>query len=322
MVGVWANRNWILGNLLKEISLRTRSLTKIHWVLSVFANKSPLEILVKFPLPHYPAYFFSYPTIFKSYLLKYPKRLMNNSIVLYTHHDSELGDYNEQARYLNEAFRVYFMNNKAAEILRLHGLKKDKVRIVQFAIDNDCFLPRSIRKNKTIILASKFSPRKGLHLLPDLVQSMPDWNFIVLGRDWENFVASTSLREVQNFTLHEFTKESRNKYFSEAFIFLSLSEIEGGPIPLLEAMAFGLVPVCTQTGFAPDLIEDGKNGVLLPSNFSILDIKKALLKAAKLEPESSLDFNRFTWDRLSRILLSDFQEISESFKRSQDVNSF
>jgi glycosyltransferase involved in cell wall biosynthesis len=214
------------------------------------------------------------------------------------------------------------MNNKAAEILRLHGLKKDKVRIVQFAIDNDCFLPRSIRKNKTIILASKFSPRKGLHLLPDLVQSMPDWNFIVLGRDWENFVASTSLREVQNFTLHEFTKESRNKYFSEAFIFLSLSEIEGGPIPLLEAMAFGLVPVCTQTGFAPDLIEDGKNGVLLPSNFSILDIKKALLKAAKLEPESSLDFNRFTWDRLSRILLSDFQEISESFKRSQDVNSF
>ena len=33
-----------------------------------------------------------------------------------------------------------------------------------------------------------------------------------------------------------------------------LSKIEGGPMPLLESLAAGLVPICTRTGFVEDLL--------------------------------------------------------------------
>ena len=33
-----------------------------------------------------------------------------------------------------------------------------------------------------------------------------------------------------------------------------LSEIEGGPMPLLESLAAGLIPICTRTGFVEDLL--------------------------------------------------------------------
>lgn len=49
-------------------------------------------------------------------------------------------------------------------------------------------------------------------------------------------------------------------YCSDAFCLTSI--YEGLPISLLEAMACGVVPICTRTGGIPDVVADGKNGYL------------------------------------------------------------
>ena len=49
LVGVWVNRNWILGNWIKEVETRSRGHARVHWVGSVFAQKHFWEKLIKFP---------------------------------------------------------------------------------------------------------------------------------------------------------------------------------------------------------------------------------------------------------------------------------
>ena len=47
MVGVWANRNWILGNWIREVKLRLPSNFRLWWVPSIYAGKRPIEKFLK-----------------------------------------------------------------------------------------------------------------------------------------------------------------------------------------------------------------------------------------------------------------------------------
>ena len=49
-------------------------------------------------------------------------------------------------------------------------------------------------------------------------------------------------------------------YCSNAFCLTSI--FEGLPISLLEAMACGVIPICTNIGGVPDVVQDGRNGYL------------------------------------------------------------
>ena len=53
-------------------------------------------------------------------------------------------------------------------------------------------------------------------------------------------------------------------FCADAFCLTSI--YEGLPISLLEAMACGVVPICTKVGGIPDVIEDRKNGYLCEIN--------------------------------------------------------
>ena len=108
LVGVWANRNWILGNWIKEVRLRHPKEFKLWWIPSIYSGKRFVEKLIKFPLPSANAYFFSYPTIFKFYFEKCPKKFHDNSLVLFPHYEPEMGDITDLVKLLNQAHKVYF----------------------------------------------------------------------------------------------------------------------------------------------------------------------------------------------------------------------
>ncbi len=310
LVGTWINRNWILGNWIKEIKNRSSETSRIHWTISVYAGKHFWESLVKWPLPKCDAYFFSYPAIFESYQKTNPKKYSGKSIVNYTHNMEELGTLQHQAEILNKAFSVHFNCSKNAKELISAGLQPEKVRILYGAVDKDCKLMNSVpREDKTILLASRFGERKGVEILPEIVKLLPDWKFIILGRGWENFLKESGLSENQNVEYEYFDRYSRNIAMSRATIFLSLSKVEGGPIPLIESMSLGVKPIATDTGFAPDLIKDGINGIILPNPPTPDQVVSAILNSEFLNEAPQKAVEGLNWDRISKIVEIDATEI-------------
>ena len=159
-----------------------------------------------------------------------------------------------------------------------------------------------------VVLASRYGPRKGLEVLPEIVKSRPNLNFVALGRGWENFLEFSNLSNQVNFKYVELNKESRNNYFSKAKIFLSLSNLEGGPVPLIEAMSMGVYPIATKTGFAPDLINSKQSGILIPVNPEISQVLSALDDALSIEPVNVA--GHLTWDRITTMMINDLYEIA------------
>ncbi len=320
LVGVWANRNWILGNWIKEVKARSPQQFRVFWVPTIFAGKRKLERFAYIRLPRYGSYFFSYITIFEKYLSKDFSKFANRSVILYPHNESEMGTLAHQAEILNFAQSVYFFCSQDAESLIAHGLDRKKIRLAHCAVDVDCFqASNSKRKNKTVVLASRFGPRKGLSILPKIVEKLPDWNFIALGRDWENFISNSGLSKLPNFSYHEFNKLSRNAIFSEAEIFLSLSKLEGGPVPLIEAANLGCKIVATETGFARDLFVSGIHGLILsnpPTPEEVIDAIKAVGEMTYVLNDK---VKLLTWDRLTSLTLSDHSRIITNHELRMEV---
>ena len=165
------------------------------------------------------------------------------------------------------------------------------------------------KSSKTILLASRYGERKCLDVFPALVKLLPEWKFIILGRGWEDLLKNENLLGNPNINYQFFNKEARNIAMSRATIFLSLSKLEGGPIPLIESMAMGVIPVATDTGFARDLIVHGKNGLVIPNPPTALQVRDAILIAETLTGSPQESVKHLDWDRLSEIVMSDAKEI-------------
>jgi glycosyltransferase involved in cell wall biosynthesis len=198
-------------------------------------------------------------------------------------------------------------------MLCANGLEKKKVRLIYGAIDDDCLPVKGIvRDPRTILLASSFSKRKGVEILPEIVKNLADWNFLILGRGWDKFLNATSLLENQNVHFEYFNKVTRNIAMSRAGVFLSLSNLEGGPMPLIESMSFGVNPVATDTGFARDFIKNGINGFILPLNPTVDQVCSAIIATKDLTSSPTNEVSFLTWDRITKIVLDDFHKLKKS----------
>jgi glycosyltransferase involved in cell wall biosynthesis len=100
-------------------------------------------------------------------------------------------------------------------------------------------------------------------LLPVADRLDPDrYAWVFIGQGWQPY--ANALTERGWTVIHQGLLKSpyHYEYFGEGDIYLMLSRLEGGPLPLLETMGLGIWPICTPTGIAPDIIEFGRNGYL------------------------------------------------------------
>ena len=123
---------------------------------------------------------------------------------------------------------------------------------------------------KTIIgTIANFYPAKGLPVLIQAAEQFKDQEeiiFIIIGDGAERSVLEKMIAEKKLekkvFLLGQIPEASR---FLPAFdIFILPSVKEGFPWVLLEAMAAKLPVIATAVGAVPEIIENGKNGLLIP----------------------------------------------------------
>jgi glycosyltransferase involved in cell wall biosynthesis len=71
-------------------------------------------------------------------------------------------------------------------------------------------------------------------------------------------------------------------------LFINVSDSEGIPVSIMEAMSFGIPVIATDVGGVNEVVQDGHTGLLLNQNFSINELITKILFVAKM---SSADYH-------------------------------
>lgn len=106
--------------------------------------------------------------------------------------------------------------------------------------------------------------------------------------------------------------------FASADIYLLPSLFEGTPLTLIEAMMSGMPIVTTDTCGMKDVIQDGKNGLLVPirSPEAIMAAVKRLISDAALRARLGMSAQeeateKYTWDRVAAPIREVYEQLYE-----------
>lgn len=124
---------------------------------------------------------------------------------------------------------------------------------------------------------ANFSPEKGYEILLEaaelVLQARPDTWFLFVGGGPLIEVMKARARALERGRQIIFagTREDTARILASLDLFVLASFLEGCPNALLEAMAMGKPVIACETGGIPELVESGKDGLLVsPRNFAQL----------------------------------------------------
>lgn len=164
------------------------------------------------------------------------------------------------------------------------GIKHPDHLMVQtnpVTLDSSDFVYSFPKKQKEIIYLGRIDyNQKRVYRVIDtwarLEKKFPDWKLTIVGdgverKNVEKQVADYDLKRV-SFKGFQQPKP----YYERASILLLTSEYEGFPLVLAECMSFGVIPVVYDSYSAVrDIIDDGKDGVVIPYEKNWYDADKA-----------------------------------------------
>lgn len=148
------------------------------------------------------------------------------------------------------------------------GVDPSRISRIVRAVDCDHFQlrdPGDYRKRMTVGLVSQYHPRKNEAFIREAILRRDDLDWILLGRNWRD-TPGELLRNCLGEPNFEYIDTRTVAYdrwpaiYRRFDIFATPSLCEGGPFPLLEAMACGAWPIASDTGFAAEMIEQGRTG--------------------------------------------------------------
>ena len=158
----------------------------------------------------------------------------------------------------------------AADHLSTFGVPREKIRVIpSFYLDHAALHPDpTIAKEFDLVVCGRLVPNKGLEALLLMLPSLPAVRLLVLGDGpirptLERLVQSRGLSGRVVFRGWVAQSEDLYRLMQSAKVFVMNSRSEGGPRVALEAMACGMPVISTKVGAMPEVIESGRNGILV-----------------------------------------------------------
>jgi len=267
------NKGWILDGIAKEIVNR-HSLSSCI----IYSTKSCEQ------LPKSKNILFMHQSLLRKY---YHNSLIDPSVskisCWYTHSSGEDAEIIQDYTYIfNNIHKVIFTCSTNQECWIHRGVDRTKTVVILGGYDSNLFLPHNRNPNQYIGLCSSYYERKNPMLMFNIIKHMPQYQFMLIGRNWEKFSLFEYLMQNGNLIYKQITYKEYPYYYSKMDVFLSTSYLEGGPIPVLESMASNCFPVVSDTGFASDIIQHGKNGFLFDPNASFEEVIDLIIEAKSL----------------------------------------
>jgi len=182
----------------------------------------------------------------------------------------------------------------------------------------ECFFTSRQYKMNTplrFLYVGTWLDRKGVYYLADafrlVLQQRPNVELTVAGcLCSEDTVRGLFAPEIQSKVkvLPFVQRDGMPQLYSEHDIFVFPSLMEGMPLALLEAMATAMPVVTTETCGMADIVEDGFNGMLVPTAnagklaLAIEQLCDSVELRERIGREAQRTMRRYTWERVTRKL--------------------
>ena len=280
------SRGWILDAICREIGSRQTD----SWKVVYYPDRGPDA---KY-------YFFSHHSLFETFVERESDKVGGAQIfVWYTHPRVETpASVANLLLAFDRATKVIFTCESNRQIWLERGLPPDKTVVILGAADPKFFRFHE-RGNGVVGLSSSFYERKNPDILLEVMKLLPHRQFVLLGRNWNQYALFEEMRALPNFTYKSAPYREYADIYSTFDVFLSMSRLEGGPIPLIEAMMSNAVPVASRTGFAPEIIRHGDNGFIFDLDAPAETIAAMIEAAYDLTGNIRETVEHLTWDNLS-----------------------
>ncbi|MFZ4599534.1 MAG: glycosyltransferase, partial [Terrimicrobiaceae bacterium] len=190
------------------------------------------------------------------------------------------------------------------------GVLESKIQITYGAIDKQKFSPSGEAaeldtqlSDNYVLFSSDCKNRKNPEKILALIAFMPDIEFVIHGKSWK-LQYSKKMSDLPNLKYFEFDFKIQPYLMRSASAFVSLSTLEGGPYPLLEALASGTPVVASRTGFSEDFV-DASNGYIVEHDDNLNKISLCIRGALGLKAQvrgSDLTKKDLSWGRLGNDL--------------------
>ncbi len=199
-------------------------------------------------------------------------------------HRFDLYDYTTKENYLPFQQRILQNADKVMPIsldgaqylnLRYHNKYKDKIEVSRLGtVDWGLGLEEQQGKELTIVSCSNIIPVKRVHLILEAlkyVKSSVKW--LHFGEGCLRNELEARIKELPSHIEFQFKGYFHNrdlmKWYREnrVDLFVNVSESEGIPVSIMEAISFGIPVIATDVGGTGEIIRNGLNGYLLSPQF-------------------------------------------------------
>lgn len=287
-VALTLDKTWIFGAKVKRL-----------------AKNSSLDAKVSFSkklrnLPKSDGYYFVYPHYFYRAMRHNPSILNKKNIVMYTHEKwTRTYSKTHSAWCLNKADKVICLNTTTKKTLIEIGVEKNKIEVMHIASDPEFFYKHE-RNSGSVGFCCAFYERKNPNLIFNIIKEMPEKHFYLIGKDWDEFDQYDELISLGNLTyINNADYSEYPELYNKIDTFITASFLEGGPVPLLEAMLSNCFPIASTTGFCTDIINHGENGFLFDPTTSAANVIELINKADQIKTDTRESVLEYSWKNCS-----------------------
>lgn len=275
--------DWIIGRWAQQIKRVLKD--KYNFILTTFyqVKDSPeyyKELFKKVDVVH----------LLVAYPYEYYKTLTDRTKILPTIH--HWLDYDKQIKGIaTDCCQIVTGSSQWKKSMIKNGISPYKVDVIFSGIE-DRFLQEHkplYRKNKKIInigffakASSNNEDRKGTRHFMALLNEIKQQNkqklfhIYLTGAGWEQFVKQIKKEEFKVTYIPFVSDEDMPRLYKTLDFYLMLSDVEGGPVTVIEAMASKTPVLATNIGVVQDIGEDKKN-IILIDNKNSKDILQKIL---------------------------------------------
>lgn len=231
--------------------------------------------------------------------------LLKSAKLVTTLHDIELHLGNDTFSqkvvrfYFKQFSKIVFVHGKTLKELAKNDIEENKIHVITMPDHNTApfekYLDNTKDKKNTILFFGWISYNKGLEYLIKaskmIKEEIPDLKVIIAGRvgngkyDLENFEKCKKLMENNDyFELHphyiSWSEASKFFHQSKCVVLPYIETSQSGVIPV--AYKFKIPVIATRVGALPEIVEDKKTGLIVPTKDPEA-LGKAILKILKNE---------------------------------------